>query len=256
MVDQTSTIADPRPPAERRLIERSFHSGHEVRVDEGEDGQRRISWYPAVFDSRSEDLGGFFEIIGRRAFTKTVSENDIRALFNHNPDYVLGRNRADTLDLKVDLKGLRASVMTPDTSWARDLTVSIERGDISSGSFQFSVLSDTWREDKETNEIVRILNEVRLYDVSLVTFPAYPATDGTVALRSALAGTGIDLQELTLPMIRARAGQPLDREEWAAFVESVERIKRSVPAPVDHAADRRELLRWKARLIELRRTYA
>ena len=167
------------------VLIRRFLPLAELRVTAADDGTRQISWYPAVFDALSEDLGGFREKINRRAFTKTLQEADVRALFNHNPDYVLGRNRSQptaTLSLRVDLRGLHADVTPPDTAWARDLVTSVERGDISAGSFGFRVLEDKWTKEDD-GSILRELREVQLFDVSLVTFPAYPDTAGTVALR-------------------------------------------------------------------------
>ena len=169
------------PMAALPKMERRFFPASEIRLEEVA-GERVLSWYAAKFDVLSEDLGGFRERIGRRAFTKTLQEHDIRGLFNHNPNYVLGRSKAGTLELKVDLHGLFARATLPDTLWARDLAVSIERGDITSGSFGFNPIKDKWAET-EDKLLVRDLVEVRLFDVSLVTFPAYPDAEG-VSLRS------------------------------------------------------------------------
>lgn len=155
----------------------------EIRAVEGE--QPTVSWYASVFDSLSEDLGGFREKIGRRAFTETLQQDDVRALFNHDPSYVLGRSTNGTLSMRVDLTGLNASVTPPDTQWARDLMVSVKRGDVTAGSFGFNVLEDKWGAD-EAGNIIREVKKVRLFDVSLVTYPAYPGTDGTVSMRSLL----------------------------------------------------------------------
>ena len=146
-----------------------------------EDGATRLAWYPAVFDSLSEDLGGFREKVSRRAFTRALQEDDVVALFNHSPDSVLGRTSSKTLALRVDVTGLHAEAILPDTSWARDLTVSVQRGDINAGSFGFNVLRDSWEKTEEGP--VRTLQEVRLFDVSLVTYPAYPGTAGSTVVR-------------------------------------------------------------------------
>jgi HK97 family phage prohead protease len=107
----------------------------------------------------------------------------VRALWNHNPDYVLGRNRAKTLTLSEDSRGLKIEVDPPDTQFARDLMVSIERGDVSQMSFAFSVRANgqNWGKDDD-GQVVRTLTNVRLFDVSPVTYPAYQQTD--VAVRS------------------------------------------------------------------------
>lgn len=148
----------------------------ELRVD----SEGRVEGYAAVFDQFSQILGWFREKIRKGAFAKTLREADVRALFNHDPNYVLGRNRADTLEMFEDDHGLHFRATPPDTQWANDLRQSIERGDIDQGSFGFDTVRDEWNYEVEPNE--RELIEVRLWDVSVVTFPAYPQT--SVSARS------------------------------------------------------------------------
>lgn len=95
---------------------------------------------------------------------------------------LLGWNKASTLFLKEDETGLKVRIVPPDTQWARDLLVPIERGDVSQMSFGFTVISDRWGTEEGMD--VRELVKVKLYDVSPVTFPAYPQTD--VGVRSAV----------------------------------------------------------------------
>lgn len=183
--------ADEEPPELRRQgrgrvvvptyggdVERRTVPLRELRVVDGE-GPARIEGYPAVFGELSEDLGGFREVIEPGAFKKTIQEADIRSLFNHDPNYVLGRSSSGTLSLREDERGLFFSVVPPDTSWARDLMVSVERGDVNQGSFGFETIRDRWNQD-EDGSVVRRLLEVRLYDVGPVTFPAYPQTSAQV----------------------------------------------------------------------------
>ena len=149
----------------------------EIRINES-DGGTCIEGHAAVFDSWSETLGGIFpfkEKVRKGAFAESIGRDYIRALFNHDPNYVLGRNRAGTLELVEDDVGLRVSITPPDTSWARDITTSIRRGDISQMSIGFVVEDDEWssKDGIDTRE----LKKVRLFDVSPVTFPAYTATD-------------------------------------------------------------------------------
>ena len=149
----------------------------EIRINES-DGGTCIEGHAAVFDSWSETLGGIFpfkEKVRKGAFSESIGRDDIRALFNHDPNYVLGRNRAGTLELVEDDVGLRVRITPPDTSWARDITTSIRRGDISQMSIGFVVEDDEWssKDGIDTRE----LKKVRLFDVSPVTFPAYTATD-------------------------------------------------------------------------------
>lgn len=152
----------------------------ELRVDE----QKRIEGYAAVFDAWSELLfGGFREIIHPGTFSRTLQTADVRALFNHDPNYVMGRNRAGTLQLAEDSRGLHFRVQPPETQWASDLQMSVRRGDINQGSFQFDAVVDEWHNGQEFRE--RHLYDVNLYDVSLVTFPAYPQAQ--VSVRSLAA---------------------------------------------------------------------
>ena len=168
----------------RDELERRSWNTAELRAEPPEGGGLPvIVGRAAVFDALSEDLGGFRERVAQGAFAATIAEDDIRALINHSPDYVLGRNRAGTLKLAEDGEGLSVRITPPDTSYARDLIASIERGDMSGMSFGFRTITDEW--NMEDGETVRTLKAVRLFDVSAVTFPAYPQTD--VAVRALTA---------------------------------------------------------------------
>lgn len=143
----------------------------------------KVTGYAAVFDKPSENLGGFVERIKPGAFTNTLGEkkSDPRLLWDHNTQYVLGRRSAGTLTLTEDAKGLAFEAVLPDTSYARDLRVLMERGDVREMSFGFWVLRDEWFDiDKPTAK--RDLLEVRLIEISIVSFPAYPQT--SVKLRA------------------------------------------------------------------------
>ena len=153
----------------------------EVRVKRDADGKPQIVGHAAVFDSLSEDLGGFREKIAPGAFKRALKEQqDVRALFNHDPNVVLGRTKNGTLRLEEDDDGLLSEIDPPDTQVARDLMVSMERGDVDQMSFGFVTKKDEWEETEGGD--IRTLLDVDLYDVSPVTFPAYPDTD--VAVRS------------------------------------------------------------------------
>jgi len=163
------------------LFERRTITLKELRVvdDISEDSaEPTIDGYASVFDSWSEELGGnqpFRERVVKGAFEQTIQEDDIRALFNHDPNYVLGRNKSGTLTLEEDDKGLHVKIKPPNTQWAKDLLVSIKRGDITQMSFGFTVILDRW--NYEDGADVRELLKVKLYDVSPVTFPAYTQTE-------------------------------------------------------------------------------
>lgn len=162
----------------------------ELRFDSAAGTAPKIAGHAAVFDQLSEDLGGFRERIAPGAFAATLASDDIRALFNHDANLILGRNKAGTLRLKEDLTGLAIEIDPPDNQFARDLVVSMKRGDISQMSFGFYTIVDAWA--KVAGEWVRTLLEVELFDVSPVTYPAYPQTDVAVrALHAAIASEKI-----------------------------------------------------------------
>lgn len=171
----------------------------EQRAADGGTAVPVIRGHAAVFNQLSEDLGGWREQIAPGAFAEAIKVDDVRALWNHNADIVLGRNRAGTLTLQEDVLGLLVEINPPDTQQARDLVVSIQRGDVNQMSFGFSVRPNgqNWGQGDAGN-YVRTLTSVRLFDVSPVTYPAYPQTDVAVdelrALRDSQAGTAL-LQE-------------------------------------------------------------
>jgi HK97 family phage prohead protease len=157
---------------------RTYTAGLEIRSDSND--VRKIVGHAAVFNEVAGDEHYFLEQIAPGAFAEAVQHDDVRALWNHNPDYVLGRNKSGTLALWEDEKGLAIEIDPPDTQWARDLMVSIGRGDISQMSFGFRVLDQAW-ETKDGADL-RTIKKVELFDVSPVTYPFYEGTN--VALRS------------------------------------------------------------------------
>lgn len=159
-------------------IERRCLPNTELRFDNNGESPKIVG-YAARFNEWT-DIGGMFrEKIAPGAFRKTLKESDIRALVNHDPNYVLGRNKSGTLRLREDDKGLKVEIDPSDTTWGNDLLKSMKRGDINQMSFGFTVN----KADDDYNENTRILRDVTLFDVSVVTFPAYPTT--TAEVRSA-----------------------------------------------------------------------
>ena len=157
----------------------------ELRIDPrqnaGED--EKITGYAAVFNSLSGDLGGFREEIAPGAFTRALAENhDVRALVDHDPSKILARSTSGTLVMEEDSHGLHVSINPADTSAGRDIKESIVRGDVSGMSFGFTVKADEWR--MEDGENIRTLRDLDLFDVSVVTYPAYESSSVEVALRS------------------------------------------------------------------------
>lgn len=164
---------------QRRTVPFTF----EVRAKE--DGTYSIAGHAAVFNDLSENLGGFREKIDPGAFAKVLDANpDVRALFNHDPNLVLARTTNDTLKLREDDKGLHYEADVAPTSYGNDLRVLLERGDVTQSSFAFRVTSDgqSWDEDPDTGALIRTITEFSgLYDVSPVTYPAYPTTDSGIS---------------------------------------------------------------------------
>jgi hypothetical protein len=162
----------------------------EIRnVEEMRDGQATqrpiISGYASVFNERSETLYGFFqEVITPTAFDSTLTNNpDVRCLFDHDSSKVLGRTTNGSLTLKKDERGLFIECEPPDNSWANDLVVSVQRGDINQMSFGFRVKDDNWIPNGVSDGIdLREILDLELFEVSVVTFPAYTQT--SVGVRS------------------------------------------------------------------------
>ncbi len=163
------------------MIKREVRAVGVVEARAAVEGQpRKISGYASMFNSPT-DIGGYFtEQVAPGAFTAAIGRDDVRALFNHDPNFVIARTTNKTLTLSEDDKGLYFEATPPDTQWARDLISSIDRGDVSQCSFGFEVTKCIW--DETIDPPVRTIQEVILYDVSLVTFPAYE--DTSVSMRS------------------------------------------------------------------------
>jgi uncharacterized protein len=147
--------------------------------DATEDTPSVIIGYAAVFNSPTTIGDWFTEIIAPGAFSRSLSENgDIRALFNHNWDNVLGRTKSGTLKLEEDERGLKFEIELPNTTLARDLAESMARGDINQCSFGFWVTEETW--DYSVEPYVRTVNEVELFEISVVSIPAYDDTEASL----------------------------------------------------------------------------
>lgn len=154
----------------------------EVRA---EDDSRHIEGYGSVFGSRSEDLGGFYEIIDPGAFNGVIEKSDVKALLEHDSKRgILARckNGKGSMDLTVDERGLKYSFDAPHTALGDEVVEGIKRGDYSESSFGFTIEKQAWSRDADGNYIRTVLQIGNLYDVSIVANPAYKDTE--VALRS------------------------------------------------------------------------
>lgn len=138
-----------------------------------------IRGHAAVFDIISEMAGWYRERVARGAFTDSIKQDDIRALWNHDSNFVLGRNKVGTLKLSEDNRGLAVEIHPPDTSISRDFIELIRRGDVSQMSFGFEVLKQSWEVEKDELDL-RTIEKVKLWEVSPVTFPFYEDTDISV----------------------------------------------------------------------------
>lgn len=149
----------------------------QTRADDNE--PLKVSGYAAIFNSQTS-IGDFFdEIIEPGAFKRTISENDdIRALFNHDWNVVLGRTKSGTLKLSEDKRGLKFDLELPNTTAGKDLAASMERGDINQCSFGFVATEETW--DYTAEPALRTIHEVELYEVSIVSIPAYDDTEAAL----------------------------------------------------------------------------
>lgn len=149
----------------------------EIRADS--DGVK-VSGYAAVFD-QATDIGGYFtEVIARGAFKEAIGRDDVVFLINHD-GLPLARTRSGTLTLKEDDKGLRIdTVLDADDPDVKSITGKMKRGDLDKMSFAFRATKQEW--DETTNPPTRTITEAQLFDVSIVTQPAYDGT--SIALRS------------------------------------------------------------------------
>lgn len=160
-----------------------------VELRDGDDGQPVAFGYAARFDTLSQNLGGFVERVEPGTFAKTIVEADVRALFNHDPNFVLGRNRSGTLRLAEDTEGLAYSIDLPDTTAGRDVRNLLKRGDVTGSSFGFRTVQQDWSETDDGFPL-RTLKAVSLRDVGPVTFPAY--VDSEAGLRSLAEARNLD----------------------------------------------------------------
>ena len=176
----------------------------EFRIQQTENEPLKIIGYAARFNELSEEMWGMREKIAPGAFTEAIGKSDVRSLWNHDPNYVLGRTKNGTLQIREDEQGLFYEVTPPDAQWARDLVESIKRGDVDQSSFAFTVEAQEW--DERSDPITRTIVKVReLFDVSPVTYPAYPtATSGVRSLKDVAEERRKEMTPKTPEMLREK----------------------------------------------------
>ena len=173
--------------------------------------------YAAVFNSPSEDLGGFIEYVAPGAFKRSLqSRNEIKLLWNHDSGEPLASVRGGSMQLVEDERGLKVTATLPQTSRGRDVAELLRTKVIDSMSFGFNVIKDTWSRDGQ----IRTLESVRLFEVSVVSFPAYGATTATV--RSA---PSINPDELADALLKLESGEVLDTKSADLISDVVNKLK-------------------------------
>jgi hypothetical protein len=204
-------VKDMERGIEKRILNAEF------RV-ETRDGMDWVEGDAAIMESWSEDLGGFREMIMPNAFDE-ADISDVRVLKNHNPDFILGRTTAKTAEVIPLPMSLRYRYSDGGTSYGKDLLISMKRGDVTQSSFAFKIAEggDEWRKTEAGYER-RIMRFAKIYDVSPVTFPAYP--DTTVAKRSieALQTSELDLMKAE----EAKEQAKKDQEEINKRISQIE----------------------------------
>ena len=217
----------------------------DVEVRDGTDGKPPvITGLACRYNVWSEPIGGaFLERFAPGAFTKTLQESDVRSLFNHKEEYVLGRTKSGTLVLEDSTRGLRYTVTPPETQLIRDLVVEpMKRGDIDQSSFAFRAVKDEWEEpSKQTDGMWRrTVLEAQLFDVSPVTFPAYLSS--TAQVRSLLQASGLDAEALAALLVRSERGISLSASDVDLVNGSIAVLRSLLPSepvpdvtPVDHS---------------------
>jgi HK97 family phage prohead protease len=261
-------------PANRRGAERAkaYAEGVVARLDAEEERQRKMSQretrdveagfevresengmtfygYAAKFNSRSENLGGFYEVIEPGAFSRSLkSRNDVKLLVNHDTGRVLASSRARTLRLYEDSIGLRVEADLPNTTDGRDMAELLKRGDLSSMSFGFNVIKDSWNAEGD----MRTLKSVRLFEVSIVAFPAYQATEASVrGLDKVAQRAQVDADALADVMLRIEEGSDLTEEQANLMKSVVEELAPRAAEQKEEVAPLTNLLDIKQKQLDL-----
>jgi uncharacterized protein len=214
-------------------VEQRFVEVADIEIRDGDTGDgMRFRGYAAIFDSPSEPLP-FIERIKPGAFSRSLkSRNEIKMFVNHDAGRVIGSRRAGTLRLTEDERGLAVDADLPDTTDGRDLSVLMQRGDVNSMSFGFSV--PRGGDHFNTAGTERELRDVRLHEVSVVTgFPAYTATSAYVRSLDALSEkTGLDAVRMNDAITKLESGEELSADDAALLDEAIAKLRVMPEEPV------------------------
>ena len=187
--------------------------------------------YASVFNSPSQDLGGFIEYVAPGAFKRSLqSRNEVKLLWNHDAGEPLASLRGGSMQLVEDEVGLKVTATLPQTSRGKDVAELLRLKTIDSMSFGFNVIKDTWSRDGQT----RTLDSVRLFEVSIVSFPAYEATTATVRSQPT-----INPDQLADALLKLESGEELDEANASLITEVVNKLKANpgVEEVIDNGLD-------------------
>jgi HK97 family phage prohead protease len=179
---------------------------------------RSFTGYAALFNEPSLPLP-FTEYIRPGAFKRSLqSRNRMMLLWNHDTSNPLASTRNGSLQMVEDERGLKVTATLPDTTLGRDISELVRTGVVDSMSFGFSVKRDSWSQDGQT----RYLEDVTLWEVSLVSTPAYEQTAGTVSVRS-----GISADDLADALLKIESGEELEPEQGALVNEVIGKLTKT-----------------------------
>jgi HK97 family phage prohead protease len=238
--------------AKLKLETRMFEVGDfEVR----EDGEgMHLEGYAALFNSRSENLGGFTETIAPGAFNASLkSRNNIFLLWNHDSGAPLASTRAGSLVLREDEKGLRISATLANTSVGRDVRELVATKVVSGFSFGFSLPTrggDSWNDDGTE----RVLKSVRLHEVSLTPFPAYQGTNGTATVRGLdkiAKRANVDADALADALLKLEQGEEITADDRAIVDRVLDELAPDAVEKVDENPVDSGMLALKKKKLEL-----
>jgi len=199
--------------------------------------------YASVFNSPSQDLGGFIEYVAPGAFKRSLqSRNEVKLLWNHDSGEPLASLRGGTMQLVEDEVGLKVSAQLPNTTRGRDIAELLRTKVIDSMSFGFNVIKDTWSRDGQT----RTLDSVRLFEVSIVSFPAYESTTATVRSQPT-----INPDQLADALLKLESGEELDEANATLITEVVNKLKASPEVTEEIADNGLDLLDLKKKQFDL-----
>jgi HK97 family phage prohead protease len=250
-IEKTSRWADVARAIQKKIDGDIPNNEPEIRTNstefeirsEGEDGMT-FTGYASVFNSSSEDLGGFREFVAPGAFKRSLqARNEIKLLWNHDTSEPLASLRNGSLELTEDRYGLKVKARLPKTTRGKDVAELLRSKVIDSMSFGFNVIKDSWSE----NGSVRTLESVRLSEVSIVTYPAYTAT--TAQVRS--IAPSIDADELANALLKLESGEDLDEKSASLITDVVGKLRQQPESEVETGDNGLALLDLKKKQLDL-----